>query len=77
MVKMTVLGWKKNPEEAVLVKRPLCDHSLGLMSEFATSLFDSCVQFFVVNRLLGSEMVWIGACLQSAWARDILVILNW
>ncbi len=56
MVRMTVLGWKMNPEEAVL-------DGLGLAPELATSLFDSCMQLLVVNHLFGPEIVLIGGCL--------------
>jgi hypothetical protein len=38
----------------------LCDHSLGLTFEFATSLFDTCMEFFVVDGFLGSELVLVG-----------------
>ena len=66
MVRVTVLGWKMNPEEAVLGRKPLepvCDDGLGLAPELATSLFDSCMQLFVVNCLFGPEIVLICACL--------------
>ena len=38
----------------------LCDHSLGLTFEFATSLFDTCMELFVVDGSLGSELVLVG-----------------
>ncbi len=38
----------------------LCDHSLGLTFEFVTSLFDTCMELFVVDGFLGSELVLVG-----------------
>ncbi len=38
----------------------LCDHSLGLTLEFATSLFDTCMELVVVDGFLGSELVLVG-----------------
>ncbi len=38
----------------------LCDHSLGLTFEFATSLFDTGIELFVVDGFLGSELVLVG-----------------
>ena len=38
----------------------LGDHSLGLTFEFATSLFDTCMELFVVDGFLGSELVLVG-----------------
>ena len=45
----------------------LCDHSLdltfhglGLTFEFATSLSDTCMELFVVDGFLGSELVLVG-----------------
>jgi len=66
MVRMMVLGWRMNPEEDVLGRKPLepaGDDGLGLAPELATSLFDSCMQFLVVNHFFGPEIVLVCACL--------------
>ena len=66
MVRMMVLGWRMKTERLFWGESPLGqlgDDGLGLAPELATSLFDSCMQFFVVNCLFGPEIVWVCACL--------------